>query len=190
METTNYLGLFGYLFIFLNRFRYMLTSKFNVSLVILTIGLFAFIVYYFNEIRAETDYTTQLRTRQTAHTMFIIYILFSLLIVKKIKLYYLVAFIAHALFLYNVSTNTNQLMAHISMSTYFAMIFANTIKEKYSVVLVIGQILLVIFYAIGAYKLVIEEQSSILDKINPTIVKCPVKNADKTDTTRERVKQK
>lgn len=189
METTNYLALFGYLFIFLNRFRYMLTSKFNTSLVILVTGLFAFIVYYFNEIRAETDYTIQLRTRQIAHAMFIIYILTTLLIIKNFKLYYLVAFIAHALFLYNVSTNTNQLMAHISMSTYFAMIFANTIKGNYSVVLVLGQILLVVFYAIGAYKLVIEKQSSIFDKINPTIVKCPVKNADKTDTTREHVKQ-
>jgi hypothetical protein len=188
METTNYLALFGYLFIFLNRFRYMLTSKFNTSLIILTTGLFAFIVYYFNEIRAETDYTMQLRTRQIAHAMFIIYILTTLLILKNFKLYYLVAFIAHALFLYNVSTNTNQLMAHISMSTYFAMIFANTIKGNYSVVLVLGQILLVVFYAVGAYKLVIEKQSSIFDKINPTIVKCPVKNADKTDTTREHVK--
>jgi hypothetical protein len=184
-----YLALFGYSFIFMNRFRYMVTSKFNITLGILVAGLFAFIVYYFNEIRAETDYATQLRTLQFAHAIFIIYILSAILVARNFKLYYLAAFIAHTTFLYNISTNTNQLMAYIAMSAYFAMIFANTFKGDYSVVLVLGQILLFAFYAIGAYKLIVEEPSSILDKINPTIVKCPVKNADKSDTTREHVKQ-
>ena len=185
-----YLALFGYLFIFLNRFRYMVTSKFNITLGILLVGLFAFIVYYFNEIRAETDYATQLRTLQFAHAIFTIYILSAVLVARNFKLYYLAAFIAHTTFLYNISTNTNPFMAYASMSAYFAMIFANKIKGDYSIVLILGQILLFIFYAIGAYKLIVEEPSSILDKINPTIVKCPVKNADKTDTTREHVNQK
>lgn len=190
MEITNTFAFFGYVCIFLDRFRYMLTSKFNASLVILVTGLFTFIVYYFNEICEKTDYATQLRTRQIAHTMFIIYILTTVFIVRKFKLYYLVAFIAHALFLFNVSTNTNQLTAHVSMSAYFALILAITINGDYSGILVLGQIMLVVFYAVGAYKLIIQQQpSSVLGKINPTIVKCPVKNADKTDTTQERVKQ-
>jgi hypothetical protein len=190
MEITNTFAFFGYVCIFLDRFRYALTSKFNASLVILVSGLFTFIVYYYNEICDGTDYARQLRTRQIAHAMFIIYILTAVFIARKFKIYYLVAFIAHALFLYNVSTNTNQLTAHVSMSAYFALIFANTINGDYSGMLVLGQIMLIVFYAVGAYKLIIQEQpSSVLDKINPTIVKCPVKNADKTDTTQERVKQ-
>jgi len=183
METTNYVALFGYLCIFMNRFRYMAISKFNMNLTILVTGLFAFIVYYFNEIRDETDYCTQLRTRQLAHVLFIIYILATFMITRNVRLYYVVALVAHSLFLYNISTNTNQLMAYVSMSVYFAMIFANTIKGDYSIVLVIGQVLLFVFYSIGAYK------TYALDKINHNIVKCPVVSADKTDTMQELVKQ-
>jgi hypothetical protein len=157
----------------------MATSKFNMNLTILVTGLFAFIVYYFNKIREESNDNV----RQIAHTLFIIYILSTFITTRHVKLYYVVALIAHSLFLYNILTNTNQLMAYVSMSVYFAMIFANTIKGDYSIVLVLGQVLLFVFYSIGAYK------AYALDKINHNIVKCPVVSADKTDTTQELVKQ-
>ena len=181
---SNYFALSGYFVIFVGGIIRMLTEPNTriqlVNLVLLFIGLIVFMVYYYNAIIDRTNYkndANQLRTKQIAHSTFILYILFSFLVVRYYRFYNLIALVAHSLYVFDLFTNTSLIFAPIIMTgAYAGIIYKNTILGNQSKILLLGQTLLLFFYAIESFK------------INSDIVKCRAKNADKTDTTPERAK--
>lgn len=181
---SNYFALSGYFVILIGGIIRMLTEPNTriqlVNLIILFIGLIVFMVYYYNAIIENTNYKndlSQLRTKQIAHSTFILYILFSFLVVRYYRLYNLISLVAHSLYVFDLFTHTSRILAPLVMTgAYAGIIYKNTILGNQSKILLLGQTLLLIFYAIESFK------------INNDIVKCRVKNADKTDTTPERAK--
>ena len=181
---SNYFALFGYSVILVGGFIRILTEPNTriqlANMAILFVGLIVFMVYYYNAIIEKINYkndSMQLQTKQIAHSTFIVYILSSFLVVRYYKVYNLIALFAHSLYAFDLFTGMVHVFAPIMMSlAYASIIYTNTFLGNQSTILLLGQILLLIFYAIESFK------------INSDIVKCRVKNADKTGTTPERVK--
>jgi len=181
---SNYFAASGYFIILVGGVIRILTDSNTriqlCNMAILFVGLILFVIYYYNSIIERTNYkndSNQLRTKQIAHSTFIIYILFSFLVAHYYRFYNFIALVAHSLYVFDLFTNTSRMLAPIVMTgAYAGIIYRNTILGNQSKILLLGQTLLLIFYAIESFK------------INNDIMKCRVKNADKTDTTPERVK--
>ena len=175
---SNYFALSGYFVILIGGIIRMLTEP-NTRIQLVNL-IILFMVYYYNAIIENTNYKndlSQLRTKQIAPSTFILYILFSFLVVRYYRFYNLISLVAHSLYVFDLFTHTSRILAPLVMTgAYAGIIYKNTILGNQSKILLLGQTLLLIFYAIESFK------------INNDIVKCRVKNADKTDTTPERAK--
>ena len=152
----NYLALFGYSGIFINKMIQLLTkpdSRNNqIVLIILLIGLAAFMHYYYNLTQYKKDYIndkTQLIARQTAHTMFILFLLGTFIILNNYEFYNLIALVAHSLFLYDIITTSSLFIPSLLLTIHFGMITANSITKNRPKLLIISQLLLFVFFLQG-----------------------------------------
>ena len=152
----NYLALFGYSGIFINKMIQLLTkpdSRNNqVIIIILLIGLAAFMNYYYNLTQYKKDYTndkTQLIARQTAHTMFILFILGTFIILNNYEFYNFIALGAHSLFIYDIITTSSLFIPSVLLTIYFGIITANSITKNRPKLLIISQLLLFGFFLQG-----------------------------------------
>ena len=154
----NYLALFGYSGIFINKMIQLLTkpdSRNNqVIIIILLIGLAAFMNYYYNLTQYKKDYTndkTQLIARQTAHTMFILFILGTFIILNNYEFYNFIALGAHSLFIYVIITTSSLFIPSVLLTIYFGIITANSITKNRPKLLIISQLLLFGFFLQETY---------------------------------------
>ena len=157
----NYFALFGYSSIFINKIIQLLTKldsqNKQFGVIILVISLAAFMNYYYNLIQYKKDYTndkTQMIVRQTAHIMFILFVLGTFIVYNNYEISNFIALIAHGLFMYNIITTTSLFIPSVLLAIYFGMVSINSIIENKSKILLLGQLLLFAFFLQGTYGLV------------------------------------
>lgn len=158
---TNYLALLGYSGIFINKSIKLLTKSESTNkqiiMMILLVGLAAFIIYYYKQIQYKKDYKndkTQLTIRQTAHLMCILFVLGTFILYSKYEVYNLVALASHSLFIYGIFTNTDLLVPSILLAVYFGMISINSFIENKSKMLLLSQLSLFGYFAHESYILI------------------------------------
>ena len=174
MNYVNYFALFGYSSLFIgNGLNLVNNPKESLSLIILLIGLAAFIIYYYKTIYSNQDYTTdktQLFTNKSAHTFYILFILWTFFILNQFHPIFAIALLGHSLFIYDLYTNTNQLYGSqlfgsqlygsqlygsLLLAIFFGLSVANTthLIDTTSKIILFGQLLLFVFFTIETYML-------------------------------------
>ena len=184
MNYVNYFALFGYSSLFIgNGLNLVNNPKESLSLIILLIGLAAFIIYYYKTIYLNQDYTTdktQLFTNKSAHTFYILFILWTFFILNQFHPIFAIALLGHSLFIYDLYTNTNQLygsqlfgsqlfgsqlygsqlfgsqlFGSLLLAIFFGLSVANTthLIDTTSKIILFGQLLLFVFFTIETYML-------------------------------------
>ena len=174
MNYVNYFALFGYSSLFIgNGLNLVNNPKESLSLIILLIGLAAFIIYYYKTIYSNQDYTTnktQLFTNKVAHTFYILFILWTFFILNQFHPIFAIALLGHSLFIYDLYTNTNQLygsqlfgsqlfgsqlFGSLLLAIFFGLSVANTkhLIDTTSKLVLFGQLLLFVFFTIETYML-------------------------------------
>ena len=164
MNYVNYFALFGYSSLFIgNGLNLVNNPKESLSLIILLIGLAAFIIYYYKTIYSNQDYTTnktQLFTNKVAHTFYILFILWTFFILNQFHPIFAIALLGHSLFIYDLYTNTNQLygsqlFGSLLLAIFFGLSVANTthLIDTTSKIILFGQLLLFVFFTIETYML-------------------------------------
>jgi hypothetical protein len=148
-------GLIGYICIFsynLYKLANLNQNIYNIIgfiLIIIPSGLIS--VYYSRIITSslnEMNNKSQLLTRLLFHIVFIIYNLYSIVILNSEYYYNYIGLIAHMTLLYNVLSKTDYLFGRIMLLIYFIYGAIVSLKNIKPVLLqFIGQVILILFFS-------------------------------------------
>jgi hypothetical protein len=157
---TYYYGLVGYMCLILFNLFKMFNSEQNIYniigfiLIIISSGLIS--VYYTRIIKSslnEKNNKAQFVTRLLYHYGFIIYILYSIIILNSYYSYNYFGLIAHIILVYNLLSKTNYLFGTIILLIYFILGSIVSFRNIKSLHLqFIGQVILIIFFSKIIYK--------------------------------------